>query len=640
MNPIIVLDQNTANQIAAGEVVERPSSIVKEMIENSIDAGADKISIELSKGGISKIKISDNGCGIPKEDSYLAFERHATSKITCIDDLNTINTMGFRGEALASIAAVSKVELISKTADDEIGYRLVIEGGEVISMEDFQCNIGTTFIVKDLFYNTPARYKFLKKDSSEASFVSDIVSRLALTYPNVAFSLKGATSNNNYSIRTNGNGDLHTIIYNLYGRDIANNSFKVEYAQDDIKISGFVGNNTVAKATRTWQTAIVNNRYVKSQIVSKAVSEGMATWIMKGKFPFFVLNISIPNSMVDFNVHPAKTEVRFSSEQNIFHHVYYAVLNSVTSHIDEQKQKASEKPVIEFRKAPHVSFDVKSKSEPVGIEADVKSEDSSLSILDLLFNANKDKDIETPTMVCEHSTDGYDISNNQSNSKQINSDNHLADSEFKQIELVDTNTKDDTVTIFDISNAKYVGQVFKTFLLFELDDVLYAIDQHAAHERINYETIKAQFESSEILTQQLLVPVTFDLSIAEAEAVNNNLEYFNKLGFEAEMFGERTVIIRGCPITVETTKVSLAFTEILSKIIDNNAVNEIVNEYAIYTIACKASIKANQSLSGEEANALLRELLNANSPLTCPHGRPTITMMKKSQFERLFKRIV
>jgi len=585
MGKIIILDENTSNMIAAGEVVERPASVVKELIENSIDAGADNISIEIKNGGISYIKIADNGTGIDEDDIEIAFERHSTSKIKSSEDLESISTLGFRGEALASIAAVSHVQLTTRTRNRPYGMYFEIRGGRIIEAKQTGCPTGTTFVVRDLFFNTPARYKFLKKDSTESGYVSDIITRIALGNPHISFRF---TSNGSGIIHTPGNNDLLSVIFSIYGRETAKEIIAVDYQDNSIKITGYAGKPGIARANRNHQSIFVNGRYVKSKIIISAVDEAYKTFLMKNKYAFVVLKIETNPLLIDVNVHPAKMEIRFSNEQDIFRSVYHAVNNALLGRTDGT--------AADILKKSEETFKFRNK-------------------LDELENNKAEQKLN----------DRYNKANECINEAE-------SDYRGEAEEIQEENRFED---------AKIIGQIFSTYIILQWGDRVLLMDQHAAHERINYEKMKMNYSNNEPIAQVLLTPVVLELTPSELRFLNENGAFFNRMGFTFEVFGNNSIILRSVPCKETGSDIKAVFLEVLdfAESSGNKDFNMIADE-ALYTIACKAAVKANTKLDSVEIRNLLKELSKLENPYTCPHGRPTVIEITKHELERMFKRIV
>ena len=594
MKTIHVLDSKTINKIAAGEVIEKPASVVKELVENSIDAKANNITVEVMHGGISSIRISDDGIGINKEDIETAFLRHATSKIKDDKDLNTINTLGFRGEALASIACVSKVEVISKTKDSLTGRKVYIDGGKIIKSEDCGCPDGTTITVKELFFNTPARLKFLKSESREGIYITEVVQNLALSHPNVSFRYKA--NEKSYFI-TKGDGDLKSAILSIYGKEIYNNIIYLNSSVDFIRIEGYVGNSTIARASRTHQSIFINGRYIKNKTITAAVETAFKSMLTINKFPFFILNIYVNPEFIDVNVHPSKLEIKFQDEQMVFKAVYKSVKDVLLS-----KSDILEPPIKFTSNVPPMYF----KQGKMDVFND-KNEN--------LYSSNKNEQNEGDRI-----KENNDVNSNGADGAEIDSP------EIK-------------VSPSKIEPLSIVGQLHFTYIIAEGKDELYMIDQHAAHERINYEKLLNEYKASSIKSQKLLTPIIIDLSFDEKETVNKNIDLFKNIGFEIDDFGSNSISIRAIPIIYGNPNIKDVFFEILSEInINESDVLNTINK-VIYTMACKSSIKAGDKLNNMEMIKLVEELRHCENPYTCPHGRPTIIKTTFYELEKKFKRV-
>ncbi|MBO4261272.1 MAG: DNA mismatch repair endonuclease MutL [Clostridia bacterium] len=643
MGKIILLDELTSSQIAAGEVVERPASVVKEMVENSIDAGSTRISVEIKNGGIKYIKIDDNGSGMEPDDCIIAFDKHATSKIKSSDDLFSISTLGFRGEALASIAAVSRVTLRTKTRSNENGTYVVIEGGELIESGQCGAKDGTSFTVENLFYNTPARYKFLMRDQTEASYVAEAMERIALSHPEISFRL---TSDKKQLLFTPG-GDLLTAIYGVFGKDISDKVVSCAFSEDNVKVTGFCGKKELTYGNRNRQIAFVNGRFVKSKTVSAAIDEAYRTLTMKGRFPFAVLNIELPFSRVDVNVHPAKTEVRFADNNQVFRAVYHAITSAIYEQIEQpaefhetsKVETVSETPAVYTApKAPETPETVIPKTTETVIsktpEINVKSEfkPSEPKTSDAAANAPLaeyiKKKYEEPLGTKEQGFfSGLDIG--------VKSGKVITKSEVKE------EPKDPQFTgeFFDVYKyGRVIGQLLETYILLEFNGAFYMIDQHAAHERLKYEEIKSRLLGNDNSSSELLLPITVRLGASEMIRFNEIREALEKLGFEIDEFGADSIIIRSIPTMLsESNAESFVVTAIGSPRTGEGMIN-VFPDHAVYTMACKAAIKGNMKLSDVEIRSLLDKLATVKNPGTCPHGRPIILKMTQYEIERRFHR--
>ncbi|MBE7026199.1 MAG: DNA mismatch repair endonuclease MutL [Ruminococcaceae bacterium] len=676
MGKINILDASVANMIAAGEVVERPASVIKELVENSIDAGATTISVEIKNGGISYMRVTDNGHGMESDDVGLAFVRHATSKILEAKDLEAINTLGFRGEALCSIAAVSKVVLTTKTKDAKNATRVYIEGGEMDDVDEVGAPNGTTIEVKKLFYNTPARMKFLKKDTTEAGYITDIMQRFILAHPEISFRYINSGKQIFISL---GDGELVNAIYTIYGKDYAKSLISVNYGDNTMKISGYIGKSTIARPNRTYQSFFVNNRYIKNRTAIVALEEAYKNQLMGGKFPFAVLNLEINPAFVDVNVHPNKTEVKFSDEKKVFDTVYWGVKNalyekpvipevSIKQKRDAYKNKdfsgeakafvqtllnvekfAPEKQTAPLEKQikPEVQPD-KSANEKKQTTSYIKPA-STFNIFDIEEENEieiKPEKTQVKLAFNEQNDEVYTVSKDYL--KEENTETADVSAIAKQKEVIVKETVDKQPQVPEIQTKgdfdkdyKIVGTVFDTYIILERQNELLLIDQHAAHERLKFERLKRDMEKSGVKIQSLIAPVVVDLAATEFAYVCENMQNFSKLGFEIEEFGENTIIINGAPADTNYDDIKDLFIELLGQMMaDKKQIITGRDERALYTIACKAAIKANQTLNEREIDALVKDVLALEGINTCPHGRPITISLTRYEIEKQFKRIV
>lgn len=651
MPKIQVLSKQLAELIAAGEVVERPASVVKELLENSIDAGADTITLEIKNGGISYIRITDNGCGIAREDIRNAFVSHATSKISTEDDLNSIFTLGFRGEALASICAVARVEVMTAAEGASLGTRYIIESGEELLCDDAGCPKGTTIIVRDLFYKTPARMKFLKKDVTEANAVAAVVDRIALSHPEVSFRF---IRDGKQVLITSGNGDLHTCIREIFGKDFAADLIETEYIGPGITVKGFVSKPVAARPNRNMQFFFINNRLIKTGTGSAAISEAYKNSVMVGKFPSCVLNITLNPSLVDVNVHPAKTEVRFSDEKLIFNSVYYACKNALSAG-DTRKQikevtdyyKAPEKPAEQFRmiSKPQPAKDFR-QHVPVKTETAAENKPETKAAAPIIREAVKpiiNPPVITPVAVAktpevilpkEETQDVDDILLNSPSKPQpvpvITEKESAPVTENPGVEI--------TTEEFKEEEFHLLGEAFKTYILCEYGSKLVVIDKHAAHERIIYEKLKA--ESGERTPQLLMLPITVTLSKDEYAAAIENLDLINDSGFEVEDFGNGCVIVRECPMELSPDDVEEVICEIAGRFVDNKQdVSFEKMDWIFHSVACRSAIKAGNFTSRLEMERFAKQLLSMPDIRYCPHGRPVLIEMSQRELEKNFGRV-
>ncbi len=652
MGSIVLLDDATINKIAAGEVVDRPSSIVKELIENSIDAGATKVIIEIKNGGISYIKITDNGCGFASDDVELAFERHATSKIRKEEDLLHIKSMGFRGEALASIAAISKVTLTSKNINESIGVRAIVEAGNILSVEKCGTPQGTIIEVRDVFYNVPARYKFLKKDFTEAGYIEDVVTRIALANSKVSFKL---ISNGKIILSTLGKGKINDTIYDVFGRDIYNNLIDVDYEYESMRVTGVIGQPCISRSTRSQQFTYINSRYIKDKIISSAIDRACLQKYAIGKFAFVVLNLDINPKHVDVNVHPSKLEVKFDDEGAVFEAVYHSIKNA----LEQDAIKNSPFSIIknEVKEANYEK--TPSNEEQIKVKYDSLTGDFNVKSIVTKEPEKKEEKIFKPYVAEENQENIYKIAfNNSSNAEEnIQIDRNIAieenleeiKTEVGEIESVDNileeNEGSKLENIKEVSQTKepiyykYVGQVFDTYIIIQIEEKMYIIDQHAAHERLLYEQIKANYFSKNSNSQILLLPILVELTQKEMDAVNENQEILKNVGFEFENFGDRTIKISGVPNIGYDLDYKGVFLDTIDEILGaNKTYRESKEDRFIATLACKAAVKGNMNLSYKEQIALLDDMVKLDNPFNCPHGRPTAFEISRYEIERRFLR--
>ena len=643
---ISVLDKNTIDKIAAGEVVERPSSIVKELVENAIDSGALAISIEIKDGGTSLIRVTDNGGGISKEEIKTAFLRHATSKIRRANDLFNIHTLGFRGEALSSISSIAKCEIISKPSTQLTGVRYVIEGGAEVSFEDVGAPVGTTLLIRDIFFNTPVRRKFLKSTSTETAYISELVEKFMLS--NLDVSIRYIV-NNQTKLQSSGNGDLKEVIYQIYGREVHKALIEVDYSEDDISIKGFIAKPEISRANKSQLIYFVNGRYVRDKHIIKAIEDAYADRMMQHKYPFAVLMIEIDTQSVDVNVHPSKMEIRFSDEAYIYEKVKKAIEVSLKkadmirqAGIDEEKKAAIkrnfERLPEPFEKNKLTLLTESDKNITTANLSDKKEEFlKDLPSIDLSLKLDKVlPELKVDTIISTFDKADLEREYKQNNREviyenKVNEDK-LQEPAVKQLEFLDKKAS---------KKRKIVGQIFDTYWIVEFDKSMYIIDQHAAHEKVLYERFLKQFEKEE-LSSQLISPATvISLSSTEADAVEKHLPSLKKLGFEIEHFGGREYSISAIPNILPSVNKEVWLGELISELLEVDSVKntESILE-KIASMSCKAAIKGNQKISFEEAKILIDELLELENPYNCPHGRPTVIKMTKTEIEKKFKRIV
>lgn len=633
MGIIKELDQGTINQIAAGEVVERPSSIVKELLENSIDAGATRISVEIEEGGTKSIRITDNGKGINKEDIRIAFLRHTTSKIKTAMDLLTVSSLGFRGEALSSIAAVCQVELLTRTADAMEGIRYRIEGGKEVGFEEIGIPVGTTFIVNNIFFNTPARRKFLRTAQTEAGYVSDIIEKIALSHPEIAIGFK---SNGKVKIHTSGNGNLKDVIYSIYGREITENILEINEENDFMKISGYIGKAIISKGNRTFENYFINGRYIKSNIISKAIEDGYKFILMQHKYPFTVIDFTIKPEYLDVNVHPSKMELRFRKSESIYPMISECINDALIEKpniIDVTFEKNVEKAEqIKYVPEP---FENKRQDIVNSINNKLSNDNSSNVKYDFYNFGEGPKELNMTPSEFGNNTLQEDVNYNAT----ANNINNITNNKMVQREL--TEEYDNFLSEVAKPKHKIIGQVFDTYWIVECNDKMYIIDQHAAHEKVMFESLMNKLENKEISSQMINPPIILSLSMSESQLLEKYLENFKNIGFQIESFGGQDYAVRAVPSDLYT----LDSEDVLMGIVDNlsnetgKMVPDIINE-KIASMSCKAAVKGNSKLSYEEADKLIEQLLQLDNPYNCPHGRPTIISMSKYELEKKFKRII
>lgn len=649
---IQVLDQETINKIAAGEVIERPSSVVKELVENAIDAGATAVTIEIKDGGISFIRITDNGSGISKDDIPMAFLRHSTSKIKSIEDLMNVSSLGFRGEALSSIAAVSQVELITKTADDFTGSRYVIEGGNEISLEEVGAPDGTTFIVRNLFYNTPVRRKFLKTAATEAGYVNALIEHLSLSHPDISFRF---INNNQNKLHTSGNMNLKDIIYGVYGRDITSNLMEISGKTQDVEITGFIGKPVICRGNRGYENYYINGRYIKSSIITKAIEEAYKGYIMPHNYPFTAIHFKINPSIMDVNVHPTKMELRFSKNE----FVYRFVLETVKECLANRELAARVKlpdPVKQqqFTKSPE---NIK-QTEKSYVQENTDSKPYQAPRIEPpreSFYNSTESSVKQKT-VNEKQTTGF-IKNITDYTKmpptrlpepfEIKRSDEMI-KEDKKIYEAEKKQEAEQLSMFDTplmsgkakADYRIIGQLFETYWLIEYEDKFYMMDQHAAHEKILYERFMNHLKVKDMDTQMIMPPVIIELNMQQEDAYKRNKQAFSRLGFEIEEFGGNAYKVNGLPAGLPNINLKQMLIDMIDGLTDDNSTDLDIITERVATMSCKAAVKGNNKLSFEEAKELIEELMQAENPYNCPHGRPTLIVMSKYEVERKFKRIL
>lgn len=636
MARINVLPKEIYQLIAAGEVVERPSSVVKEMIENSLDAGAKNITIEIKNGGSTYIRITDDGCGIERDDVRKVFISHATSKISKKDDLNSIATLGFRGEAMASISAVSKVELLTKSENEEIGTRYEIAGGEELEFDDAGCPNGTTIVVRDIFFNTPARMKFLKKDVTEGNQVAGIVDRMAISHPEISFRF---IRDGKQVLITSGNGDLKSTVYSVLGKEMSDSLMSVDYSFNDMRITGFVSKPTASRKSRAGQYFYINNRIVKSKTAMAALEQAYKNTIMVGRFPACVLNIELNPAQVDVNVHPAKTEVRFANEKPIFDLVYYAVKTAIENDRTVKEVEFKENPIYR-QESKNVYQNNDNKSFQAKFDFfKKKDEPPSQQVIKTKPRENFWQ-VEAPKPEYKIARDEkpkarVDINIEYEEPEEISTAESKDVPKERDIEKVVITDEKDNENF--IPNFKLIGEAFKTYLIVEIENELYFIDKHAAHERMNFERFKAQ---ATVETQMLLAPVVVNLTKDEFIAISENVELIKKCGFELEEFGESQIIVRAIPSLVDGDSVKDLMLEIAQKLLEHKT--DILPDkidWIYHSASCRGAVKAGDYTSRQEQELFVKKLLSMPNIRFCPHGRPVFIKMSKYDIEKQFGRV-
>lgn len=643
MAKIQLLDQKTIDNIAAGEVIERPASVVKELVENAVDANANAITVEIKDGGMTLIRVTDNGIGIPKDQVKTAFLRHATSKIRSVEDLLSVSSLGFRGEALSSISAVAQVELVTKTAESFSGVSYKIYGGEEEAFDDIGAPDGTTFLVKNLFYNTPARRKFLKSATTEAGYVEQMMVHIALSHPEISFKF---IHNNKNKIYTSGNGKVKDIIYHIYGRDVAGALIPVQAQSEDVKVTGFVAKPYVSRGNRNYESYFINGRYIKSSIIYKSIEEGYRTFTMKHRYPFVCLDFKINQELLDVNVHPTKMEIRFRNGREIYELV-----------VDTVREALLQKDLVQdvLRETPKKKEQPKTKEvkKPEPFEVNRRKEETQ-KMDQTMKDFAKMRQSQTNQQGHRAKPEGMKQDRLKSESSQIAKKPTYAGlnyntqkKEFPQYKTDELSSNQMTLRedpVFSVQarpDRKILGQLFKTYWLIEYEDQLFIMDQHAAHEKVNYERLMKNFKEKEIYSQRLEPPMVVTVSMMEAEALERYKDAFAGLGFTIESFGGNEYCIREVPANLYGIGERDLFMELLDAVSqENGTMDTEVIASKIATMACKMSIKGNQRVSLMEVEHLLDELMKLENPYQCPHGRPTIIKMSKYEIDKKFKRIV
>ena len=643
MAKIQLLDQKTIDNIAAGEVIERPASVVKELVENAVDAKANAVTVEIKDGGMTLIRVTDNGIGIPKDQVKTAFLRHATSKIRSVEDLLSVSSLGFRGEALSSISAVAQVELVTKTAESFSGVSYKIYGGEEEAFDDIGAPDGTTFLVKNLFYNTPARRKFLKSATTEAGYVEQMMVHIALSHPEISFKF---IHNNKNKIYTSGNGKVKDIIYHIYGRDVAGALIPVQAQSEDVKVTGFVAKPYVSRGNRNYESYFINGRYIKSSIIYKAIEEGYRTFTMKHRYPFVCLDFKINQELLDVNVHPTKMEIRFRNGREIYELV-----------VDTVREALLQKDLVQdvLRETPKKKEQPKTKEvkKPEPFEVNRRKEETQ-KMDQTMKDFAQMRQSQTNQQGHRAKPEGMKQDRLKSESSQTAKKPTYAGlnyntqkKEFPQYKTDELSSNQMTLRedpVFSVQarpDRKILGQLFKTYWLIEYEDQLFIMDQHAAHEKVNYERLMKNFKEKEIYSQRLEPPMVVTVSMMEAEALERYRDAFAGLGFTIESFGGNEYCIREVPANLYGIGERDLFMELLDAVSqENGTMDTEVIASKIATMACKMSIKGNQRVSLMEVEHLLDELMKLENPYQCPHGRPTIIKMSKYEIDKKFKRIV
>lgn len=698
MPHIALLDQITIDKIAAGEVVERPSSVVKELVENAIDAGSTSITVEIEEGGIALIRVTDNGCGISRDEVESAFLRHSTSKIHCAEDLDSIASLGFRGEALSSIAAVSRVELITKVRGEVFGTRYVVEGGAGKELEDTGAPDGTMFLVRQLFYNTPARRKFLRSPMTEAAHIHEIMMRLMLSHPEVSFQF---IHHKQVKLHTSGNGKLKDVIYQIYGRDIANNLLPLAFEKNGVKLEGYLGKPIISRGNRNFENYFVNGRYVKSHIISKAIEDAYHDYTMQHKYPFVAFHMTLDQQKIDVNVHPTKMELRFSSQQEVYQMVYEGVREGLTQkeliqkielpeakHIPDKDQASVQRQVSVQNTAPaqkqmpskeeeklnyfmekmkervHSYHDRMSQAEVTSKDGVFRPEIQVDRIKEAArYAASADRIEKTQknsenSRVCSENNRAY--SGNEEHKTECtpqitertleNKASNVEKSDKTEYESTKIDVQNEQLSFFSEKMMKkdirqeytLIGQIFETYWLIEYKDSLYIIDQHAAHERVLYEHTLHNMKNRSYTSQYLSPPVIISLTMQEEVVLKEHMERFQSIGFEIEPFGGKEYAVRAVPDNLFSIAKEDLLLEMLDGLADglpSNLASAMIDE-KIASMSCKAAVKGKSRLSAAEMDALIAELLTLDNPYHCPHGRPTIISMTRRDLEKKFKRVL
>lgn len=622
MPQIELLSQETIDKIAAGEVIERPSSVVKELVENAVDAGANAITVEVKEGGISFIRITDNGCGIEKGQIPLAFLRHSTSKIHSVEDLLTVTSLGFRGEALSSIAAVAQVELITKTPEEFTGIRYVIEGSKEVSIEEIGAPEGTTFLVRNLFYNTPARKKFLKSPQTEGGYIQDLMQRMILSHPDISFKF---ILNGQVKLQSSGNSNVKDIIYHIYGRDITGALLELDEENELFSVKGYIGKPQISRGNRNFETYFINGRYIKSNLLSRAIEEAYKPYLMQHQYPFAVLYFTIDSILLDINVHPTKMELRFSNQPMIFEKLVENLRNKLS-----HRELIPQVPVVEEKKKPEPKI-LKPIPEPFekkrleAVRQSIQKDSPYEPKFERTFEKKAPVSYKTEEQIPE----------------ATESPKKTQEDTVPQVQETVTYEQTSFLDVKSVKQHRIIGQVFDTYWLVEFDEKLYIIDQHAAHEKVLYERTMKQLAKKEHTSQRISPPVILTLSLLEEETLQKFRPQFEKIGYEIEHFGGNEYAVSAVPgnmFQLDTKDLMIQMLDELEHLPENGAPDMILERVA--SMSCKAAVKGNHHLSYQEAEHLIGELLTLENPYHCPHGRPTIIAMTKYELEKKFKRIV
>lgn len=613
MAEIVLLDQNTIDKIAAGEVVERPSSVVKELVENAIDAGATAVSVEIKEGGLSFIRVTDNGSGIERSQVKKAFLRHSTSKIRQAEDLFDVKSLGFRGEALSSIAAVAQIELITKTRDSLTGIRYRIEGGEEKALEEVGAPEGTTFLVRNLFYNTPARKKFLKSAQTEGGYIGELLEKLALSNPQISFQL---LLNGKERMHSSGNGNLKDLIYHLYGRDTALNLVEINKSFEGFSVSGFLGKPVISRGNRAYEHYYINGRYVKSRLIAKAIEDGYSSFMMQHRYPFVVLHLGVEGHHLDVNVHPTKMELRFDNQQTLYQLLADAIRDAM----------------LEEELIPEAVFEKTAQEKREEAIAEKESEKEKKTMPQPFEKRRLERFKLEEVKIAETA----EYKRDEPNREAV----RAASGKIEQMELFSENSEK-LLDVHSVPNHRIIGQLFNTYWLVEFDNRFFMIDQHAAHEKVLYERLMEDLRHKQITSQYISPPMVVSLSAKEEEALTEYSSYFEQMGFEISHFGGKEYTVSAVPANLYGLAGEGLFFEILDSLAEENRqMEDTVLLEKLASMSCKAAVKGNMQLSQQEAEALIGELLTLENPYHCPHGRPTIVAMSRQEIERKFRRIV